>query len=108
MKSFIKLLKDFKIVLLLILLIPSLLLNVYFLNLNNKKNKPDSAIKQVTRVIDGDTFDVEGDIRIRLAGADAPEYPKGCLSEQSKTRLSELILGKQKAGFRLSSDCPES
>lgn len=90
-----KLLKDFKIVIPLILLIPSLLLNVYFLNLNNKKTSPgNSTNKQVTRIIDGDTFDVEGNTRIRLAGADAPEYPKGCLSEQSKIRLSELILGK--------------
>lgn len=94
MKSFIKLLKDFKIVILLILLIPSLLLNVYFLNLNNEKTKPESEKRQVTRVIDGDTFDVEGDIRIRLAGADAPEYPQGCLSEQAKQRLEELIAGK--------------
>lgn len=76
--------------------VSSLLLNVYLLKSTNKNNKfSPSLVKIVTRIIDGDTFDVEGDIRIRLAGADAPEYPKGCLSEQSKTRLSELILGKQ-------------
>lgn len=71
----------------------SLLLNFYLLKASNK-NTSQTLVKTVSRIIDGDTFDVEGEERIRLAGADAPEYPKGCLSEQSKTRLSELILGK--------------
>jgi endonuclease YncB( thermonuclease family) len=30
-----------------------------------------------------------------LAGADAPEYPKGCLSLKAKERLAELVLGKK-------------
>lgn len=94
MKSFKKLLKDGKVVTLLIFLIPSLLLNIYFLYTSNQKTGLTSEKKQVTRVIDGDTFDVEGDIRVRLAGADAPEYPQGCLSEQAKKRLEELINGK--------------
>ena len=50
---------------------------------------------RVVRVIDGDTFDIEKGQRVRLAGADAPEYPKGCLSLQAKERLGKLILGKE-------------
>jgi len=50
---------------------------------------------RVVRVIDGDTFDLEEGVRVRLAGAEAPEYPKGCLSLQAKERLEKLILGKE-------------
>jgi len=49
----------------------------------------------VVRVVDGDTFDLEEGVRIRLAGAEAPEYPEGCLSSKAKERLEELILGKE-------------
>jgi micrococcal nuclease len=50
---------------------------------------------RVVRVIDGDTFDLEGETRVRLAGAEAPEYPEGCLSLKAKERLEELVLGKE-------------
>ena len=49
----------------------------------------------VSRIIDGDTFDLTDKRRIRLLEIDAPEYPKGCLAQQAKDRLTELILGKQ-------------
>ena len=49
----------------------------------------------VVRVVDGDTFDLEEGVRVRLAGAEAPEYPEGCLSAKAKERLEELILGKE-------------
>ena len=49
---------------------------------------------KAVRIIDGDTFDSSDDQRIRLAGANAPEYPKGCLAQEAKNRLQELILGK--------------
>ncbi len=94
MKLLKKLLKDGKILTLLIFLAPSLLLNIYLLYTSNQKFRLTSGKKQVLRIIDGDTFDVEGDVRVRLAGADAPEYPAGCLSEQSKKRLEDLISGK--------------
>jgi len=64
-------------------LLLSLLFNAYFV-----------LTGVVSRVVDGDTFDLEDNRRIRLAGADAPEYPKECLSLEAKNRLSELILGK--------------
>lgn len=50
---------------------------------------------RVVRVIDGDTFDLEGEKRVRLAGAEAPEYPEGCLGTKAKERLEELVLGKE-------------
>lgn len=80
-----------------IALIVSLLLNAYFLL---KEILPkDVNVKQkevvVVRVVDADTFDSEDEERIRLAGADSPEYPKGCLSEAAKQRLIALIAGKK-------------
>ena len=84
-------------------LVFSVILNFYSLlksKLEGDPGAPPSPIKDnnqeysVTRVIDGDTFDIEDDTRIRLRGADAPELPEGCLSQQSKERLEELILGK--------------
>jgi len=81
----------------LVLTLISLSLNIFFASryfLGQEKNT--GLLKgTVVRVIDGDTFDLEGGQRIRLAGADAPEYPKGCLSFRAKERLEELILGKE-------------
>ncbi len=57
-------------------------------------SKP-ADISTVSRVIDGDTFDLSSGKRIRLLGINAPEYPKGCLSQQAKDRLDSLILGKE-------------
>jgi len=47
----------------------------------------------VSRVIDGDTFDVTFGERIRLADVDAPEYYEEGYNE-SKNFLSELVLNK--------------
>lgn len=65
--------------------------------INQRKTiSPDPSLTrgEVTRVIDGDTFDTKDGTRIRLWGIDAPEYPEGCLSETAKKRLEELILNK--------------
>jgi len=75
----------------------SIVLNVYFFK--TKSPSPLSSDKnlqnlKVTRVIDGDTFDAENGERYRLYEIDAPEYPKGCLGEDAKTRLENLILNK--------------
>jgi len=81
------------------LLILSLLLNALFVFKESSlfKNRGEKEERQgnVIKIIDGDTFDLEGGIRVRLAGADAPEYPEGCLGTQAKERLEELILGKE-------------
>lgn len=48
---------------------------------------------KVTKVIDGDTLQVKGGTRIRLAGIDAPEKPrKGGIAATKK--LAELVKGK--------------
>lgn len=83
--------------LLLPILTLSVLLNAFFVIRESGilKDGQDQLEGRVVRIIDGDTFDLERDIRVRLAGAQAPEYPEGCLAAQAKQRLEELILGKQ-------------
>lgn len=78
-------------------MIISLFVNFYFLF--SKKidfsKKGNQVIERVTRVIDGDTFDTQSGLRIRLAGVDSAEYPDGCLGLKAKERLQRLILGKE-------------
>jgi len=75
----------------------SLLSNAYLLLINHlpSQEKQEQITATATRIVDGDTFDTAENIRIRLAGADAPEYSKGCLSLEAKNRLETLILGKK-------------
>lgn len=49
----------------------------------------------VINVVDGDTFDIGNGERVRMYGINAPEYPNGCMAEDSKKRLSDLILNKK-------------
>lgn len=49
---------------------------------------------KVTRVMDGDTFDIDDGTRIRLFEINAPEYPKDCMGIDAKVRLEDLILNK--------------
>jgi len=48
----------------------------------------------VTEVVDGDTFVLENDQRVRLRGLDGPETGR-CGSKAAKDRLTELVEGKQ-------------
>ena len=73
----------------LVLLIPSILLNV-FLARENKSLKSDNL---VTDVIDGDTFILKSGQRIRLSNIYAPE-PDLCGGKEAKERLESLILNK--------------
>ncbi|OGK12004.1 hypothetical protein A2954_00290 [Candidatus Roizmanbacteria bacterium RIFCSPLOWO2_01_FULL_37_12] len=59
---------------------------------NSKFNRTITA--RILRVIDGDSFVIAGGERIRLAFIDAPENPKGCLGEDAKVRLENLIADK--------------
>lgn len=77
------------------ILAASLLINLYFLAQKFTPRSSPVASGKVVNVVDGDTFDLEGAKRVRLKGIDAPEYPKGCLSEKAKERLKELILGQE-------------
>ena len=53
----------------------------------------DAQSRRVASVNDGDTFTLSDGQKIRLLGLNAPELGL-CGSEESKTRLSELIEGK--------------
>jgi micrococcal nuclease len=55
---------------------------------------PDGAIKLVTKVIDGDTFLIEGGYSVRILGIDADERGYFCY-EDAKRFLESLILGKK-------------
>jgi endonuclease YncB( thermonuclease family) len=57
------------------------------------KNNSDGLI-QVERVIDGDTFIVEGNRQVRLMSVNAPEVGL-CGSDQATQKLNELISGKK-------------
>lgn len=75
----------------LLLLIPSLLLNAYFV-FRRKKDGTRQGVR-VVKVIDGDTFEIEGNQRIRLRQVDAPEMGL-CGSEESKKFLTGMVEGK--------------
>ena len=75
----------------------SLGLNIYLLKnkiISPQKNSQTKLVN-VTRIIDGDTFDTQDGERIRFYEIDAPEYPKGCMGVDAKTRLETLILNKK-------------
>jgi micrococcal nuclease len=60
--------------------------------------KGDKA--KVTRVIDGDTIEIETGEKVRYIGIDAPETnspskPIQCFGAQSKEKNKELVLGKE-------------
>lgn len=79
-------------------LVVSVVLNVIlgyekYSSLKVESQKSESVM--VTNVVDGDTFDINSGERVRMYGINAPEYPNGCLAEESKTRLEELILNKK-------------
>lgn len=54
---------------------------------------PQVEERIVTRVVDGDTIDVEGGERVRLQDIDTPERGEECYSEATN-RLKELVDGK--------------
>ncbi len=55
---------------------------------------PDGSSKLVTKIIDGDTFLIEGGYSVRILGIDADERGHPCY-EEARTRLEELILNKE-------------
>lgn len=74
---------------LLFLLVPSLILNIF---LSGELKKSQKGIK-VIGVIDGDTLVLEGKTRMRLRSVDAPEIDF-CGGEEAKALLEKLVEGK--------------
>jgi len=60
----------------------------------NLPELPDGTVKLATKVIDGDTFLIEGGYSVRILGIDADERGYPCYDE-AKERLEELILNKE-------------
>jgi len=63
-------------------------------NCQNLPELPDNSQKLVTKIIDGDTFLIEGGYSVRILGIDADERGNLCY-EAAKNRLEELILNKE-------------
>jgi len=66
-------------------------------NIKKCENIPelfDGAKKFVTKVIDGDTFLIEGGYSVRILGIDADERGYPCYDE-AKKGLEDLVLGKE-------------
>ncbi|MBU3922722.1 thermonuclease family protein [Patescibacteria group bacterium] len=55
---------------------------------------PDGVLKLVTKIIDGDTFLIEGGYSVRVLGIDADERDYPCY-QAAKDRLEDLILNKE-------------
>lgn len=60
----------------------------------NLPELPDGVLKLVTKIIDGDTFLIEGGYSVRILGIDADERGYPCY-EVAKNRLEELILNRE-------------
>jgi micrococcal nuclease len=63
-------------------------------NCQNIPELPNGTLKLVTKIIDGDTFLIEGGYSVRILGIDADERDHPCY-EAAKNRLEELILNKE-------------
>ncbi len=64
-----------------------------------KNEIKDSALVKVTRVIDGDTIEIEGGERVRYIGMDTPETvdprkPVQCFGVEASNKNKELVEGK--------------
>ena len=72
-----------------LVLIPSLIFNLYLY----QKNQKLESVYLVEEVFDGDSFILKDNQGVRLGNLDAPELEL-CGGLQAKERLEELILGK--------------
>jgi micrococcal nuclease len=83
------------------------LISFYYSHQNNPSSQSEVAkvsesiksTEKVVRVIDGDTFVIEGDIRVRLIGMDTPEMKNknktiDCFAQEATNKLTSLISGK--------------
>jgi len=59
-----------------------------------------TSTEKVTRVIDGDTIEIEGGIKVRLIGIDTPEMKNknrtiDCFATEAKQKVESLLNGKE-------------
>ena len=64
--------------------------------------QPINSTEKVIRVIDGDTFVIEGNLSVRLIGMDTPEMKNknnkiDCFAQEAKNKLTSMISGKEVA-----------
>ncbi len=76
-----------------LLLIPSLLLNLFFYQKSRNSLNSQTGIL-VLEVLDGDTLLLDGDVRLRLRHTDAPELAY-CGGSEAKDLLTNLAKGKR-------------
>ena len=74
-----------------LLLLPSLALNIFLFQKTTTERK---AEVRVISVLDGDTFVIEGNQRIKLKMIDSPEI-NFCLGQEAKEELVSLVMGKE-------------
>ena len=58
------------------------------------------STEKVSRVIDGDTFEIQGGIKVRLIGIDTPEMKNknktiDCFAAEAKKKMESLVFGKE-------------
>jgi len=73
------------------------------------KTKPTLGVVRVSRVIDGDTIEIEGGERVRYIGMNTPETvdprrPVQCFGKEASNKNKELVEGKN---VRLEKDISE-
>lgn len=65
-----------------------------------KPSLVSSGLIKVIRVVDGDTIEIEGNIKVRYIGINAPESvapgkPVGCFGHEASDKNKELVLGEE-------------
>ena len=60
---------------------------------DNRADTFENSIHSVVYVVDGDTIDIENDVRIRFLGVDTPERG-ACYYDEAKVFLEDLLEGK--------------
>lgn len=60
---------------------------------DNQADVFENSVHEVTAIVDGDTIDIEGDIRIRLLGIDTPEQGD-CFYDEAKAYTTALLEGE--------------
>jgi len=58
------------------------------------------STEKVVRIIDGDTFEIEGGIKVRLIGVDTPEMKNknktiDCFAQEAKQKMEKLLNGRE-------------